>query len=150
VALSASSDRGATGVDDRETSSGSIGSPDAASSSLGKLGSRRISGTGTAHLPRSVATAPWSSFATDRARSACVTRTALNLLRVCASVSAPIIPETSARVLAALGEAEAAAWPEPEADALPRGATIAVSAPLFPRINPERVAEFLHPPSRAH
>jgi hypothetical protein len=61
-------------------------------------------------------------------------------------VSAPIIPETSARVLTALGEAEAATWPEPEAltfDALPRGATIAVSAPLFPRIIPERVAEFV-------
>jgi methionyl-tRNA synthetase len=59
-----------------------------------------------------------------------VTRTALNLLRVCASVSAPIIPETSARVLTALGEAEAATWPEPEAltfDALPRGATMGLS-----------------------
>jgi methionyl-tRNA synthetase len=45
---------------------------------------------------------PWKLIDADRDRAAVTIRTALNLVRLCGVLSAPIIPETSARVLDAL------------------------------------------------
>jgi methionyl-tRNA synthetase len=102
-------------------------------------GIRALWALGNAYLTRE---APWSAIGTDRDRAACVTRTALNLLRICAAVAAPIIPGTAASVLAALGEPPATAWPQGEAlalDALPHGQAVTCPAPLFPRLTAEWV-----------
>jgi methionyl-tRNA synthetase len=48
--------------------------------------------------------APWTSFSSNPARAAAVTRTALNLIRLSAIVAWSIIPGIAGRVLAAFGE----------------------------------------------
>jgi len=99
-------------------------------------GIRALWALGNAYLTRE---APWSVLGTDRDRAACVTRTALGLLRLCALVAAPIIPGTATRVLAALGEPPAAAWPL-GLDALPPGRAITRPELLFLRLSEDWVA----------
>src|SRR5262249_40265448 len=63
--------------------------------------------------------APWAALKTDRARAAVVTRTALNLLPICASVAWSIIPWLTGSELAALPDVDAyPAWPQGPANAL--------------------------------
>jgi methionyl-tRNA synthetase len=55
---------------------------------------------------------PWKLIDADRHRAAVTIRTALNLVRLCGVLSAPIIPETSARVLDALeATSDERRWP---------------------------------------
>jgi methionyl-tRNA synthetase len=56
--------------------------------------------------------APWTTFKSDPARAAVATRTALNLVTLCAVVSWSIIPTLTSRVLGAFGEALGCpSWP---------------------------------------
>ena len=84
---------------------------------------------------------PWTVLKSDPARAACITRTALNLLGICAVVSSPVIPHAAGTVLDALSAAPAR-WPFDPAALLaaPGGRRISVPPPLFPRIDDARVA----------
>jgi methionyl-tRNA synthetase len=62
-------------------------------------------------------TAPWTTFKTDPDRAAAQVRLGLNLIRLYAVLSAPFIPETSARLLSAM-QTRDASWPDDVAAAL--------------------------------
>jgi methionyl-tRNA synthetase len=63
--------------------------------------------------------APWSAIKLAPARTSVATRTALNLVSLCASVSWCIIPELSGRVFDAFGDASAyPPWPAPQSGEL--------------------------------
>ena len=80
--------------------------------------------------------APWHE--TDTARVACILRTAINVARIEAIVSAPFVPFACDRLAASLGlEASERAWPgaaSEELRALGRAAACSSGDPLFPRI----------------
>jgi methionyl-tRNA synthetase len=61
---------------------------------------REIWALGNTYLERAT---PWTVIRDDREQAACTLRTAINLIRVFAILAAPIIPDTSSRILAALG-----------------------------------------------
>ena len=55
---------------------------------------------------------PWKLMDSDRARAAAIVRTAINLVRLFAIVSAPVVPEASGRVLDALeASSDERRWP---------------------------------------
>ncbi|MFV0359048.1 methionine--tRNA ligase [Tropicimonas sp.] len=84
--------------------------------------------------------APWSSFKTDPDRAAADTRLALNLIRVYAVISAPFIPDASARLLEAMRTDDATDWPDDMAQALAvlkPGHRFVVPAVLFAKIADE-------------
>ncbi|MEM1428013.1 MAG: class I tRNA ligase family protein, partial [Pseudomonadota bacterium] len=81
--------------------------------------------------------APWSAIKEDPARAAADIRLALNLIRLYAVISAPFIPDASARLLETLNTDDAT-WPDdPEAafDALAPGHTFTVPDTLFAKIS---------------
>jgi methionyl-tRNA synthetase len=90
--------------------------------------------------------APWTAIKTDKDAAAATMRTSINLIAIFARLSAPVIPETAARLLEALGlPADDLAWPsEPMERALAKLAPgHAFSLPpilLFAKIDDERVA----------
>jgi|JI10StandDraft_1071094.scaffolds.fasta_scaffold22086_3 methionyl-tRNA synthetase len=89
--------------------------------------------------------APWSAIKTDRDRAAVIVRVALNLVRVLAILSAPIMPTTSAKILDDLGvPADARGWPErpmaEELTVLPAGHAFTDGGLLFGKIEDEQVA----------
>src|SRR5262249_60856543 len=88
--------------------------------------------------------APWAALRTNRARAASVTRTALNLLLICASVAWSIIPELSHRVLTAFGYAAAfPSWPRGSAIALldgRRGQSVARINPLVTKLQEAEIS----------
>jgi methionyl-tRNA synthetase len=90
--------------------------------------------------------APWAALKTDRARAAVVTRTALNLLPICASVAWSIIPELTGSVLAAFGETDAhPSWPQGSANALldgRKGLPVAEIKPLVAKLLEAEISEF--------
>jgi methionyl-tRNA synthetase len=90
--------------------------------------------------------APWTAIKSDRDRAAVVVRTALNLVRLFAAVSAPVIPFTAARMAAAVGEAAVPAWPGADAaselDRLSPGTPVAAGEVLFRKIEDAQVAEW--------
>jgi methionyl-tRNA synthetase len=103
---------------------------------------RAIWALGNAYLDR---VAPWQSIKTDRDAAAVAMRTAINLIRVFAVLAGPIIPTTTAAVLAALGrEADAGGWVttdlQAELAALPPGHAFEVPSVLFRKITDEEVA----------
>jgi methionyl-tRNA synthetase len=59
--------------------------------------------------------APWTTIKSNPARAAVTTRTGLNLLHLCATVSWSIIPTLASRVLAAFAGARCPSWPTPPA-----------------------------------
>ena len=82
---------------------------------------------------------PWAQIKTDPGRAATALRMALNLVRLQAIASTPFLPETSARILAALRlpAATTGDWPEDVAGALetlPPGHAIEPPVPLFTKI----------------
>jgi len=80
--------------------------------------------------------APWSSFKTDPETAAADTRLALNLIPLYAVLSAPFIPNTSQRMLEAMG-AENTVWPDGVSEALhalPAGHAFTVPEVLFAKI----------------
>lgn len=85
---------------------------------------------------------PWK-LADDPEARAIVISTALHHLRLLAILGAPVLPDTSPRVLAALGIDDLPPWPTDVAAAyaaLPPGTGIEVPSVLFAKIEPEQVA----------
>lgn len=91
-------------------------------------------------------TEPWKVVKTDKNRAACILRTALNLIRVYAVLSAPIMPQTAAKMLRLINvSSEPLGWiNEPMAEAL---TVLQPEHPLnppellFSKIPPEKVEE---------
>ncbi len=90
-------------------------------------------------------TEPWKVVKTDQAYAGTILNTALNLIRLFAHLSSPIMPETAGRMLAIIGEPATFVMPVgPMKDylgALPAGRPIVLAEPLFQKIMPERVQE---------
>lgn len=89
-------------------------------------------------------TEPWTVIKTDPARAAAILRVCLNLIRIYALLSAPVMPETSAKILAKFG-LNAADMPvlkgfnaAKEIEALQPGHKFEVGDALFERIAPEK------------
>jgi len=84
--------------------------------------------------------APWTSFKTDPERAAADIRLALNLIRIYAIISAPFIPDASARLLEAM-RVDDTSWPTDLAGALVHlkpGHAFAVPDTLFAKITDEQ------------
>jgi methionyl-tRNA synthetase len=92
------------------------------------------------------AAAPWTAVKTDRARAAVVVRTALNLVRLFAAVSAPVIPFAAARMAAAVGAETPLPWPgtdtAAELERLAPGTPVSAGEVLFRKIEDAHVAEW--------
>jgi len=83
------------------------------------------------------AAAPWAAVKTDPERAAAIVRMSLNLIRFYAVLSAPFIPDASARMLEAMRAGDAA-WPGDVAaalGALPAGHGFEVPEVLFAKIS---------------
>ncbi|MTH99678.1 methionine--tRNA ligase [Roseibium sp. RKSG952] len=90
------------------------------------------------------AAAPWSTFKEDPVQAAAQVRLGLNLIRLYAVLSAPFIPETSARMLSAMNTLDTS-WPDDVAaalSALPPGHEFAVPDVLFAKITDEQREEW--------
>lgn len=92
-------------------------------------------------------TEPWTVIKTDPARAAAILRVCLNLIRIYALLSAPVMPETSAKILVKFG-LNAADMPvlkgfnaAKEIEALQPGHKFEVGDALFERIAPEKTEE---------
>ena len=92
-------------------------------------------------------TEPWTVIKTDPARAAAILRVCLNLIRIYALLSAPVMPETSAKILAKFG-LNAADMPvlkgfnaAKEIEDLQPGHKFEVGDALFERIAPEKTEE---------
>ncbi|WP_170608211.1 methionine--tRNA ligase [Ruegeria arenilitoris] len=86
------------------------------------------------------AAAPWSTFKEDPELAATQVRLGLNLIRLYAVLSAPFIPETSARMLSAMNTLDTS-WPDDVAVALtslPAGHEFSVPDVLFAKITDEQ------------
>ena len=89
---------------------------------------------------------PWKVVKTDQDRAACILRTALNLIRIYAILSAPIMPQTAAKMLSLINvSSEPLGWiSEPMAEALTYlkpGHPLCQPELLFSKIPPEKVEE---------
>lgn len=105
---------------------------------------RAIWAAGNEYLTRA---APWTAYKEDPDRAAAAVRTAINLIRLFAVVSAPVIPATAARMLEALElSANEVAWPAaPAAEELSRLAPgRAFQAPdvLFAKLEDAQIARW--------
>ncbi|NOD46002.1 MULTISPECIES: methionine--tRNA ligase [unclassified Ruegeria] len=86
------------------------------------------------------AAAPWSTFKEDPEQAAAQVRLGLNLIRLYAVLSAPFIPDTSARMLSAMNTLDTG-WPDDLAaalDALPAGHAFTVPDVLFAKVLDEQ------------
>ncbi len=84
--------------------------------------------------------APWSTFKEDPEQAAAQVRLGLNLIRLYAVLSAPFLPETSAKMLSAMNTLDTS-WPDDVAaalDALPAGHEFSVPDVLFAKITDEQ------------
>jgi methionyl-tRNA synthetase len=93
------------------------------------------------------AEAPWKALKTSPERAGTILATAINLIRLCAVVSAPVIPATSELVLDSLGAAPAErAWPAADVAAelavLAGGRRFTVPEVLFRKVTDEEVEEW--------
>ncbi|MCF6305283.1 MAG: methionine--tRNA ligase [Rhodobacteraceae bacterium] len=89
------------------------------------------------------AAAPWSVYKQNPEAAAATIRFALNLIRLYGVLSAPFIPDASAKILAAMGASDAA-WPddlEAALKAMPNGQAFEVPEVLFAKISDERRLE---------
>ncbi|PJE35232.1 methionine--tRNA ligase [Pseudooceanicola lipolyticus] len=88
--------------------------------------------------------APWSTFKTDPETAAMQVRLGLNLIRLYAVLSAPFIPDTSARMLAAMNTLDAS-WPDAvdaAVSVLDAGHGFTVPEVLFAKITDEQREEW--------
>src|SRR5699024_6043908 len=88
--------------------------------------------------------APWASFKTDPDTAAMQIRTALNLIRFYAVISAPFIPFAAEEMLAAM-KSEGAGWPEDidaALTALAPGHAFATPDVRFAKITDEQRADW--------
>ncbi len=102
---------------------------------------RAIWGAGNEYLQSA---APWAAFKTDPERAAAIIRLSLNLIRLYAVVSAPFIPDASAKMLEAM-HSDDDSWPEDPGSALttlPAGHGFTVPEMLFRKITDEERAEW--------
>ncbi|MEM7674808.1 MAG: methionine--tRNA ligase [Myxococcota bacterium] len=87
--------------------------------------------------------APWKLLKTDKDEAAMVIRTAFNLIALFASISHPIIPDSSKRMLQALGIDD---LPQPQTlvglDAVAAGASYELIPPLFSLISDDDIAAY--------
>ncbi len=102
---------------------------------------RGLWAAGNEYLTR---TAPWKAIAEDRDRAAAIVRTGLQLVRLSTVLAWPVIPDTAAKVLAALGGApEMPPWPAgpvaEELAALEPGQPLGELGILFRKLPPEEV-----------
>ena len=90
-------------------------------------------------------TEPWKVVKTDQAYGATILGTALNMIRLFANLSAPVMPEAAAKMAALVGAEKVPVWPATKMEAylkeLPIGSAFTPSDPLFQKILPERVEE---------
>jgi len=89
--------------------------------------------------------APWITLKSDPTRAAASMRIALNLVRLFAILSEPVVPDASARILDAIGVSAAdAAWPgsiEAAVSALPGGHSLKQGPEvLFRKVTDEEIA----------
>ena len=87
---------------------------------------------------------PWSVFKTDPGRAAAIIRLSLNLIRFYAVLSAPFIPEATARMLSAMNTLDTE-WPKDAASALaalPGGHEFSVPDVLFAKISDDQREEW--------
>jgi methionyl-tRNA synthetase len=88
--------------------------------------------------------APWSVYKEDPDRAAAIVRLALNLVRIYAVISAPFIPEASARMLSSMNTLDME-WPDDmraALNALPAGHEFVVPEVLFRKITDEEREEW--------
>src|SRR5262249_45345803 len=89
--------------------------------------------------------APWTAIRSDPARAAVVTRTALNLVRLCAVVAWSIVPTLAQTTLSALGDTKPIPpWPkQPGGDLLQdsnAGQPIGATGPLVAKLTDADIA----------
>jgi methionyl-tRNA synthetase len=105
---------------------------------------REVWALGNGYLERAT---PWTTIREDPQQAACTLRTAINLIRVFAVVSAPIVPATSGRLLGVFGRPEAAAWLsadlEAELAALGPGQPFTVPGVLFDKVGDADIAAWI-------
>ena len=92
------------------------------------------------------ATEPWTVIKENQARAAAILRVCINLIRIFAILSAPIMPDTAEKILAKLGlSAEGLSLKgfdvAKEIEALQAGQKFEVGEALFERIAPEKIEE---------
>ena len=90
------------------------------------------------------AAAPWSVFKEDPEQAAAQIRLALNLIRIYAVLSAPFIPNASAKLLSAMNTLDTD-WPTDMAQAvaaLPEGHAFTVPDNLFTKITDDQREEW--------
>ncbi|NER84803.1 MAG: methionine--tRNA ligase, partial [Leptolyngbya sp. SIO1D8] len=89
--------------------------------------------------------APWALFKTDKAEAAVVIRTCINLIRLYAIASAPFIPHTAQSLYDALQltdtERRHTITEAADLNILAAGRPFEVPAPLFQKLDDDRVAE---------
>ena len=92
-------------------------------------------------------TEPWTVIKTDEARAAAILRTCINLIRIFATLSAPVMPTISASIMNRLG-LKTEDMPSlkgldiaKEIVTLQAGHSFEVGEPLFERITPEKIEE---------
>ncbi|MBY0422340.1 MAG: class I tRNA ligase family protein, partial [Parvularculaceae bacterium] len=91
--------------------------------------------------------APWTAFKTDPARAAASVRAGLNLIRLFAALSRPVIPFTADKMFAAFGldPKSDGAWPTSAKAALEKlmpGHAFTTPDVLFKKIEEEQIAEW--------
>ncbi len=90
---------------------------------------------------------PWTVIKTDEARASCILRTCINLIRLFAVMSAPIMPQTSENMLQRLGlslknmPSLSGFDVKSQLQAVVAGTPFSVGELLFERITPEKVEE---------
>jgi methionyl-tRNA synthetase len=102
---------------------------------------REVWALGNSYLER---TEPWITIRDDPEEAGCSLRTAINLIRVFAVLAAPMVPDTSARILAAIGQPPATAWIgeslQSELTVLKPGDAFTVPDVLFRKITDQDIA----------
>ncbi|MET4807295.1 methionine--tRNA ligase [Limibacillus sp. MBR-115] len=91
--------------------------------------------------------APWTTIKTDRDQAAVSVRTAINLIRLFATLAHPVIPENAGKLLESLGLEDNPEWPgraiREELTAIKAGQPFQVPPILFEKVPAERVAELM-------
>ena len=92
------------------------------------------------------ATEPWTVIKENQARAAAILRVCINLIRIFAILSAPIMPDTTEKILAKLGLSTEGLSLKgfdvaKEIEALQAGQKFEVGEALFERIAPEKIEE---------
>ncbi len=90
-------------------------------------------------------TEPWKVVKVDQSYAGTILNTAMNLIRLYAHLSAPIMPQTAAKMLALFGLPAEFVWPTEGMSTyltgIAGGAEFTPSDPLFQKVAPERLTE---------